>query len=127
MGMRKTPSGSEKKSSAVNGPNVTVFRKKERLVVHLTGLLDGKQIQGNGILLNLSTTGCAMRSDRELQVGDIVSLRVFSPENPVPLVIPKATVRWVTGGKSGLAFMDLDPDCQTRLGQLLQEHHLPVK
>ena len=108
----------------LDGHKVNVLRKHERLVVHLTGVLDGQEIQGNGILLNLSTTGCAMRSDRDLHVGDLIALQIFFPETPVPLVIPKAAVRWVAKGKCGLDFLALEPDCDKRLQRLLQEHHL---
>ena len=122
--MRETGERAEKKKPSLVRHERETLRKRERLVVHLTGLLDGEKVQGQGILLNLSPTGCAMRSDRNFQVGDQVSLRIFFPENPVPFTITNAEVRWISKGKCGLAFMNLESDYQQQLRQLLQEYHL---
>ena len=74
---------------------------------------------GEGIVQDLSLSGCRVESSTDVQSGMELALRISVPNQVVPLVVERAVVRWVHGRQFGLCFMSLRPEEQARLSRLV--------
>jgi len=95
-------------------------RKQPRFVVHLPGSFLGEHRTGEGVLVNISTDGCAVRSDARLQPGSFVELRIDLPDPEPPVEVEVAVVRWSRGDEFGLDFISLRPEECRRLSRFLR-------
>jgi hypothetical protein len=77
---------------------------------------------GKGILINLSREGWRIKSDQPVSRGTVLSLRVHFPDQPTPLDIDQAIVRWVDSTEFGVELLNLRPDAATRLSEYLSIH-----
>jgi hypothetical protein len=91
-------------------------RKSPRLPVQARVGFAG---QREGTLRNLSMGGCQMESDNPGHPGDYLLLRVFLPDDPTPLQINSAAVRWSHGKDFGVAFLAVQTQEQERLHRYL--------
>jgi hypothetical protein len=53
--------------------------------------------EGEGSVLDVSTTGCRASSSINLEPGKLLKLSLFRPDHPWPLQVEQAVVRWVKG------------------------------
>ncbi len=74
---------------------------------------------GWGRLVNVGLPGCAIESPRLLAVGQTVKLSVLLPNDPEPLVVTLAKVRWWADGYAGLEFLFVFPEEGSRLRDLV--------
>ncbi len=74
---------------------------------------------GWGRLVNVSLPGCAIESPRLLSVGQTVKLSVLLSNDPEPLVVTLAKVRWWADGYAGLEFLFVFPEEASRLRDLV--------
>lgn len=59
---------------------------------------------GEGTTLNLSRTGCMIRSDVQIPIGTNVVLHLYPDNDPVRIEIEQASVRWSRDGRLGIQF-----------------------
>ncbi|HLZ32733.1 MAG TPA: PilZ domain-containing protein [Nitrospira sp.] len=73
------------------------------------------EIEGEAHVTNISTGGC--RAESEINVAEGLEFQVLLqlPEQPVPVKIERAAVRWVTGNAFGLSFILFLPSERARL------------
>ena len=84
--------------------------------VHVCGRnAEGTAFEGLGVIRNLSMRGALMESHLCLTTGDRVTLSVTLPNQPDPVAITGATVRWTHGGQVGVEFLKLNPHTSRRL------------
>ncbi len=60
---------------------------------------------GEGLLLDLSATGCRLQSTVALMPGSYLALHIEDPETAVPLAIELSRVRWSNGSEFGIEFL----------------------
>jgi hypothetical protein len=60
---------------------------------------------GEGVLLDLSPTGCRMRSDIALNAGAYLALQIAIAQEPTPLAVEVSVVRWCKDGHVGVEFL----------------------
>ena len=60
---------------------------------------------GEGVLLDLSPTGCRMRSDIELHIGAYLALQIDVARESAPLAVEVSVVRWRKDGYLGVEFL----------------------
>ena len=77
--------------------------------------LKGGRISGAGIVRNLSMEGCRVGSDTRVYPGVQMELRLYLPEDVVPVDVDRAEVRWAKGLVFGLEFIRIAPEEQERL------------
>jgi hypothetical protein len=77
---------------------------------------------GKGTLINLSREGWRIKSDQLVSRGTVLSLRVHLPDQPTPLDVDQAIVRWVDSTEFGVELLNLRPDAATRLNEYLSIH-----
>ncbi|MBI4400812.1 MAG: PilZ domain-containing protein [Nitrospirae bacterium] len=97
------------------------LREALRIPIETSVSFSGKQVVGDGRLLDLSTGGCKVASDKTVQKGTFLGLRVQLPDSGSPLEIEQAEVRWALGQKFGVEFLRMRAEEQGRLNQLIKE------
>ena len=60
---------------------------------------------GEGVLLDLSPTGCRMRSDIALNPGAYLALQIAVSRKRPPLAVEVSVVRWCRDGHFGVEFL----------------------
>lgn len=105
------------------------LRQHRRCVVAKTCLLsfapfaptisfDG-DVEGEGVVLNLSPGGCKIGSEAGVKVGDAMSLIILLPGETCPTAVDLALVRWGKGLYFGVEFVSMGNVEQDRLRQFL--------
>ena len=80
-----------------------------------------ENVEGEGRLLDLSTSGCRMASDQPLKVGMVLKLSLFLPDHAWTMMIDQALVRWVDGDRSGLEFTSIRTAQRERLRAMIMK------
>ena len=60
---------------------------------------------GEGVLLDLSPTGCRMRSDLGLNAGAFLAFRIAVAQRPAPPAVEVSVVHWSKSGYLGVEFL----------------------
>jgi hypothetical protein len=96
-----------------------VMRKNNRLkkLVPVRYLGDG--MAGEGIIKDLSLSGSYITGNAPVSVGMALALQIFVPGDPVPLLIDRATVKWVKGSEFGVDFDTPQPKAAERITQVI--------
>ena len=74
---------------------------------------------GEGVLFDLSPTGCRMRSDIALNAGTYLTLQISISEEPTPLAVEVSIVRWCKDGHLGVEFLRYSQGDRERVTRLL--------
>ena len=86
-----------------------VMRKNRRLKKLVPVRYLGNGIAGEGIIKDLSLSGSYITGNVTVSAGVALSLQIFVPGDPVPLLIDRAIVKWVKGSEFGVDFNTLQP------------------
>jgi hypothetical protein len=111
----------------VEGQSVLEMRTEERramprLRVQFRTTFSGStMLEGTGVMLDLSTGGCRIKSPFIMVPGFSVELRIHVPDLDWPLMIDAASVQWVSGETFGLAFFRITEPERQRLGQVVSD------
>jgi PilZ domain-containing protein len=95
-------------------------RKHTRYRVEYAGLFSGEKISAPGVILDLSTAGCRARSATGFHNGEFLVVLINVPRHEHPLHVPRAVVRWWYGLEFGMEFIQMEPDDQQRLRELIR-------
>lgn len=76
-------------------------------------------VEGEGVVLNLSPGGCKIGSEAGVKVGDAMSLIILLPGETCPTAVDLALVRWGKGLYFGVEFVSMGNVEQNRLRQFL--------
>lgn len=74
---------------------------------------------GKGVLLDLSPTGCRMRSDIDLNAGAYLALEIAVAQEATPLAVEVSVVRWCKDGYLGVEFLRYSQGVRERVTDLL--------
>ena len=96
-----------------------VMRKDQRLkkLVPVRYLGDG--IAGEGIIKDLSLSGSYITGNAPVSAGMALALQIFVPGDPEPLLIDRATVKWVKGSEFGVDFDIPQPKVAERITKVI--------
>jgi PilZ domain len=94
-------------------------RKNQRLkrLVPVRYLGDG--IVGEGIIKDLSLSGSYITGNAAVSIGAVIALQIFVPGDPEPLLIDRATVKWVKGSDFGLDFDASESEVTERITKII--------
>lgn len=95
-------------------------RNLNRVRVQFPVGIVGDLLDGQGQLVNLSPGGCRIKGDQSLKDSAYLRLMLYAPNDPVPIKIELAIIRWVSGDEYGIEFIRVHADHQARLRQLLK-------
>ena len=76
--------------------------------------------EGEGTVLELSKSGCQIKTAVSLEVGNYLALNMGLPGQSSPMNVEVAVVRWAREGQFGVVFIICADAEQTRLRQYLQ-------
>lgn len=95
-------------------------RKHARVAVQFRSHFSssGRMIAGDGDLKDLSPGGCRIQSAVPVPNGTQLELCIYTHNDPSPIVIDEATVRWAQQGEIGVEFSQVRKDAQRRLTEL---------
>lgn len=79
-----------------------------------------EQVLAESDVFDLSVRGCQIFSEIPLETGKFVGFRLFIPGEQVPVRVDLASVRWSTGGQSGLEFMVMGNKDEERLTKFVR-------
>jgi hypothetical protein len=77
------------------------------------------EIAGEARVKNISTAGCRAESDINVCEGLELHVLIHLPNQPDPVRVERASVRWVSGAAFGLGFILFLPSERARLRAFL--------
>ncbi|HSQ91758.1 MAG TPA: PilZ domain-containing protein [Nitrospiraceae bacterium] len=83
-------------------------------------LLGGAPVVGEGILTNLSLSGCSILSDRAVLVNSDVRVNALFPNQTQALSIDLGTIKWVQSYELWVEFLRLPLEARQRLDRMLR-------
>lgn len=95
------------------------LRKARRADVQYPVSFSGDRLTGSGLVYNVSTEGCAIRSDSNLQKNIYLTLRIELLGQAAPLVVDMAVVEWAHGSEFGVRFVSMQDAEMSRLRNTL--------
>ena len=97
-------------------------RRTPRYCAHCEVEYLSPQGAGKGSLVNLSREGWRIKTDQPIPRGTLLSLRLYLHDQPTPLDVDQAIVRWTDNTEFGVELLNLRPDAATRLSEYLSVH-----
>ena len=91
-----------------------------RYHLHYPIIFGGAPFVGEGVLTNLSFSGCSVLCGREVQCGSQVRVSVLVPDQAQALTIELGTIKWVQGHQFGVEFVCLPEETRQRLNSRLR-------
>ena len=77
--------------------------------------------EGEGKVIDVSTSGCRISSSEDLPLGMLLKLSVFLKDHQWPLRIDQAIVRWAKEGTYGIEFTSIRLAQRERLRALVMK------
>ncbi len=96
------------------------IRKARRVQLRCIVKFSSGEIEGEGTITNISTSGCRAESDINMAEGLDVQIIIFLPDQSPPVNVERASVRWVSGNAFGLSFILFFPSEQARLRKFIE-------
>lgn len=96
-------------------------RENKRLLTSFSIDLIADHTPGSGKVLDLTPTGCRIRSNVAYNFPKEVCLTLHSPHESSPITVECATVRWVKDDEIGLEFVRVLSEEQDRLLNYLND------
>jgi len=94
-------------------------RGRPRVLVGYPASIQSDTGAGEGVLLDLSPTGCRMRSDIAVNAGAYLALRIAVAQEPTPVAVEVSVVRWCKDGHFGVEFLRYSQGARERVTNLL--------
>jgi len=101
-------------------------REYVRIPVHASAAFSGEQVQGKGTLVNLSMSGCAMKTNVLPRPGEVLCLRLDQWDGYPQVVIDAARVRTMEKQEVGLEVLRIQDGEKEKLRQVVEtllRHH----
>jgi hypothetical protein len=95
-------------------------RKHYRVEVEYRASFSGPSLRGEGVILNLSITGCRARSSFSVNKEDSYGILIDVPRYEHPLYVSRVVVRWVHHQEFGVEFIQMELLDQHRLCELIR-------
>ncbi len=108
-------------SSVENADRISGFgmRKNQRIKKLAPVRYRGEGIAGEGMIEDLSLSGSYINGNTPVVVGMALALQMFVPGDPEPLLIDRATVKWVKGSEFGVDFDAPQPQVAKRIATII--------
>ena len=110
---------SEAVEQAPSDPQSHERRVQPRFTTQFRSTFTGRNEEGQGRTLDISSGGCKIESDMKMVQGATFECRLHVPGFDWPLRIDEAMVRWIEGNTFGLAFTHIRPEELTKLTTVL--------
>lgn len=98
------------------------IRYSERVATEFPVIFAGDSFVGEGTVHNVSVPGCAIVSNRAVEPGTYLEMKVLMPDSGPSLCVELAKIRWRKGRCFGVEFIRMPGADQVRLGRLIRRH-----
>lgn len=78
-----------------------------------------QQTVPDAVILDISLGGCRVHSTAPVDPGTHLDLQIALPDQPAPLLVKQALVRWARKREFGVSFTSLRPEDQAPLHRLI--------
>ena len=107
------------------------WRIHHRLPVDYPVIFGGAPFVGEGVVSDLSLSGCAITCERTVLAGSYIKLSVLLPDPTSSLFIELGKIRWVKGNAFGIEFIRVPTLTRHRLDRVVSQElalniHLPA-
>lgn len=96
-----------------------IERKTPRYQMQVRIFFTAGELEGEGVVQNLSKGGCCVQSDTGAPDGAELNAWIYFPDYEWPLKVEQAVVRWHKEDQFGLQFVELQPAQRERLRTVL--------
>ncbi|MDH5337596.1 MAG: PilZ domain-containing protein [Nitrospira sp.] len=97
------------------------WRIHPRLPVAYPAIFGGAPFVGEGVVSDLSVTGCAVTCERTVLMGSYIKLSVLLPDPTASLFIELGKVRWVREHTFGVEFIRVPMMTRHRLDRVVSQ------
>ena len=94
-------------------------RKNQRIKRLVPVRYLGDRIIGEGIIKDLSLSGSYITGNASVSIGAELALQIFIPGDPEPLLIDRATVKWVKDSDFGVDFDTAQSEVTERITKII--------
>lgn len=94
-------------------------RHVQRQPVRFPVSFSGDLIDGDGVVINLTTSGCGVRTAKKVTGRSYVHVILHLPHEDKPMKVELAAIRWADGQVFGLEFIRIGSAQQRRLREYL--------
>lgn len=94
-------------------------RKYTRHPIELSVAFTGDEVCGQGVVVDLSTGGCRVKTAAAVLSGEFLGMLIALPGRDRPLSIGLTAVRWSIGQEIGVEFIRMDAEQQALLQSFL--------
>jgi PilZ domain len=100
---------------------VSYYGRREyvRIPVRFQLSFSGKQMSGEGTVVNLSRLGCTIETPTPIPRGELLSLRIHKPDGPPLFEVEAAEVRFIMEKSVGVEFVRMQDREMERLGRVI--------
>src|SRR5687767_8348887 len=98
---------------------MTEDRRYPRYLVDYPAVIAGDGIVAQGTLIDLSRGGCAIHTNVTAVCGLYLEVRILLHDDPAPLKIDLAPIRWMAAGRLGIEFIKMSAEDSARLTRYL--------
>lgn len=95
------------------------LRRCPRVALRGSVTFEGEGHSGSGKIFNVSTWGCGVESAATVAPGTYVGVSLSLPNQPTPVDIELAAVRWSGRRRFGIEFLSVSQPSRERLDQFL--------
>ena len=99
------------------------IRYSERVATEFPVIFAGDSFVGEGTVNNVSVPGCGIISNKAVEPGTYLEMKVLMPDAAPSLCVELAKIRWRKGRRFGVEFIRMPGVDQVRLGRLIKRHH----
>jgi hypothetical protein len=109
-------------SETLKGQEVGLMniRYSERVDTAFPVIFSGDSFVGEGTVSNVSVPGCEIVSNRIMELGTYLEMKVLMPGQGPSLCVELARIRWRKGRRFGVEFIRMPGADQVRLGRLIK-------
>lgn len=98
------------------------MRYSERVAAEFPVIFAGNSFVGEGTVNNVSVPGCEIISNKTVEPGTYLEMKVLMPDDAPSLCVELAKIRWRQGRRFGVEFIRMPGVDQVRLGRLIKRH-----
>ena len=98
------------------------MRYNERVLTEFPVIFAGDSFVGEGTIQNVSVPGCEIVSNRMVEPGTYLEMKVLLPDDGPSLCVELGKIRWRKGRRFGVEFIRMPGVDQVRLGRLIKRH-----
>ena len=102
------------------------LRSSPRKYVRYSANVQTDNGAGQGILFDLSATGCRMQSNVVLTPGSYLALHIETPDTESPLAVEVSIVRWHKDNQFGIEFLRYALGNRERVIDLVEGREAPA-